>query len=241
MDAEVPEHRVGFPATKEHDGVLVNVGAEKGSGAARAKGASAEEGGVDARSVLNKLSGVAESVRDVLRLDVVPLLTCRVEVAMDRDVRGSLRTLKAEADPAESLAGAQERIGGRFVTDLFAADSILLVIEFQRGELNGGDVRVIQRCCRGGVNFAGHGEVDVAEREGLRPGFGGGGRKVLGGAQEPPEGDDDEVDGVGVEEPKFIVIDVEGSWEASEVSDVGQVGPAGRCVFVCHGFEERSE
>ena len=53
-------------------------------------------------------------------------------------------------------------------------DRILLVIEFQRGELNGGNVRVIQRCCRRGVNFASHGEVDVAEGEGLGPSLSGG-------------------------------------------------------------------
>ena len=43
--------------------------------------------------------------------------------------------------------------------------------------------------------------------------------------QEPPEGDDDEVDDVGVEEPELRVVDVEGFMEAAEVSDVGWVGP----------------
>ena len=59
LDAEVPQHGVGFPTAKEHDGVLVNVGAEQGGGAARTEGASAEERAVDARDVLNGITGVA--------------------------------------------------------------------------------------------------------------------------------------------------------------------------------------
>ena len=104
-------------------------------------------------------------------------------------------------------------------------DRILLVVEFQRGELNGGDVRVIQRCCRCRVNFASHGEVDVAEGERLGPSLVCGGVEVLGRAQEPPEGDDDKVDDVGVEESELRVVDIEDCVEAAEVSDVGRVGP----------------
>ena len=171
----------------------------------------------------------------------LPVPRVRVEVVVDRCARGSPRLLQAEADPSEGLARAQDEIGGRFVADLFAVDRILSVIEFQRVELNGGNVRVIQRCYRSGVNFVSNGEVDVAERESLGLSLAGGGVEVLGGTQEPPKGDDDEIDGVGVEEPGLRMIDVEGFMEAAEVSDVGWVGPVRLGVFVGHGLEERSE
>ena len=48
LDAEVDEHCVGFPAAEQFDGVLVDVGAEQRRGAARAKAAGAEQGGINA-------------------------------------------------------------------------------------------------------------------------------------------------------------------------------------------------
>ena len=102
MDAEAPEHGVGFPTTEEHDGVLVDVSAEQGGSAARAERASAEEVVVDARGCLNGLTSVAESVRDEARVDYVPLLMrrVRVEVVMDRCAGRGLRLLKVEANPS---------------------------------------------------------------------------------------------------------------------------------------------
>ena len=152
------------------------------------------------------------------------MLRVRVEVVVDRCFRGGFRPLQAEADPPQCLARAEERIVGRFVADLFPADRILLVVEFQRGELNGGDVRVIQRCCRCGVDFASHGEVDVAEGERLGASLRSGGVEVLGRTQEPPEADDDEVNDVCVEGSELRVVHIEGCVEAAEVSDVGRVG-----------------
>ena len=44
LNAEVAEHGIGFPSAQELDGVLVNAGAQKSSGAARMKGSGTDEG-----------------------------------------------------------------------------------------------------------------------------------------------------------------------------------------------------
>ena len=86
---------------------------------------------------MDKIASMTEGVCDKVGIDDASLLVLRVrvEVAMDRSGGGSLHLLQAEADPSCGFAWAQDGIVGRFVADLFATDHILLVIEFQRGEL----------------------------------------------------------------------------------------------------------
>ena len=64
LDAKVAEHRVGFPAAEELDPGWVNVGAHQCRGAARTKGAGAEQSIVDAGGVLQALGTVTEAVGD---------------------------------------------------------------------------------------------------------------------------------------------------------------------------------
>ena len=71
--------------------------------------------------------------------------------------------------------------------------------------------------------------------------FGGGRVGALGRSQEPEEGDDDEVDDVGVEGSILRVIDIEGVDEPSQDGDVGWVGSACGVVVALEGLEERSE
>lgn len=59
LDAQVAEHGVGFPASKELDGVLVNPGAEEGSGSAGAEAAGRQKGGVNAQGVAEVGGAVA--------------------------------------------------------------------------------------------------------------------------------------------------------------------------------------
>ena len=66
-------------------------------------------------------------------------------------------------------------------------------------------------------------------------------RYSRGRAEEPPEGDDDEVDEVGVEDAKLFVLGVEGFGQGPKNGDVCRVGPAARVVFVFHGLEESRE
>ena len=81
----------------------------------------------------------------------------------------------------------------------------------------------------------------MAELEGLGVSFGGGRVSALGGSQEPEEGDDDEVDDVGVEGSMLRVVEVEGVNEPSQDGDVGWAGSACGVVVALEGFEERSE
>ena len=99
----------------------------------------------------------------------------------------------------------------------------------------------MQRCCRCGVDLSVDGKGDVAEVEGLGASFGRGRVEVLSGSQEPEEGDNDEVDGVGIEHAIDWVVEVQGIHEGLQDGDVGWVGAGGRFIFVSEGFEESSE
>ena len=101
--------------------------------------------------------------------DRVPCLVFRVRVvvAVNWVVQGGGRPAHAQGDAAEGLAWAEEAVGGRFVADLFALDSILLVVKLQEGKLNGGLIRVIQRFHEGVVDGSVDGEVEVLEEERL--------------------------------------------------------------------------
>ena len=59
-----------------------------------------------------------------------------------------------------------------------------------------------------------------------------------GWSQEPVEGDDDEVEGVLVEDSFFRVVEVDGFWDSWEDGDVGRVGFGLGVVFVSERLEE---
>lgn len=102
---------------------------------------------------------------------------------------------------------------------------------------------VIQRCVGSFSGGASDGERDVAEQEGLGPcivvvlaAF-----KVLGRAQEPEEGDNDEVDEDGVEGPIDFMVGVEDVHEGADDGNVGRIGSSGWIVLGVEPFEESSE
>jgi hypothetical protein len=68
LDAKVAQHGIGFPAAKEHDGVLVDIGAEQSGCSARAEGAGADELGVDAGASVACVGSMAQGVGDKGRL-----------------------------------------------------------------------------------------------------------------------------------------------------------------------------
>ena len=125
--------------------------------------------------------------------------------------------------------------------NFLAFDGILLV---GKGELDilksKYDSFVIQRCSRGEIVAAIDAEFDVLEFErfasSLARSF-----DVLGGAQEPEVGNDDEVDDMGVEGPPLGVLEVQAVEQGFDDADVGGVGTSTWVVFVAEGSEESSE
>ena len=165
-----------------------------------------------------------------------------VEVLVERRCAGSAVALEAHRYASEGLARAVKRVRVGFVANTFAADSILLVSELQRGVAEaGGDNGVIQRCCVAGVHLAVDGKVCVLELEGLRARFRCGGFEVFGWTEEPVETDDGQVDDVGFHGSVFGVVDVEAGAHALEDGKADGVGARGWVVFVGHSLEERSE
>ena len=140
--------------------------------------------------------------------------------------------MKVPGKAEEGLAGAEEGIGSGGVAYGFTTNSVLLVTEAESGlcqPLQAG--RVIQRRVGGTVDFAVDGKVDVTEAEGLGASSRGGGVKVFGGTKKPEEGDNDEVNGVGVELAIHMVGGVEDVLELLDDGNVAWVDSRGRGVF----------
>ena len=210
LDAEVAEHGVTFPAAQETDGVRVNLGTEEGGGSTRAQGAGREEEGINARGGGEGSGTVAKGIGDMAGLDRVPLAALSVVVAEERSISRRVGELEAAGDATEGFDGTEEGVGVGAMTHLFTTDSILLVREGQEGQGDGLDgLIVMQRHCRRRMLAPVDGEGDILEEEGLGPGVWIGGLQVLGRTEEPVEGNDDEIDGVAVEETKGRVVEVE--------------------------------
>ena len=73
------------------------------------------------------------------------------------------------------------------------------------------------------VDRAVDGEMDVLEAEGLRAAFSSG-IQVFRWPKEPVEGDDDEVDDVGVGNAEFGMFSLEDVNDGADNGDVGRVG-----------------
>ena len=81
----------------------------------------------------------------------------------------------------------------------------------------------------------------MLEEEGLRAAVLYAGEAVLGGPEQPKEGNDDEVDDVGVEGSEFRMVSVESVEELSQDERVDWIGARWRVVVVVEGLEESSE
>ena len=68
LDAQVAEHGVRFPASKQHDGLCANVGTEQGGCPARTQRAGGDFGGEDARVGFVCFSRMLDGIGDVGRL-----------------------------------------------------------------------------------------------------------------------------------------------------------------------------
>lgn len=85
LDAQVAEHGIRLPATKQLDVILVNAGTEQGGGSTRAKGASTEEHEGNPSERLEALGGETKSVGDDCRGDTIPALVVGVSVVVVAD------------------------------------------------------------------------------------------------------------------------------------------------------------
>ena len=103
---DVDEHGVGFPAAEQFDGVLVDVGAEQRSGAARAKkAAGAEQGGINAGEMAKSGGTGAKGGGHEGIADVVPGVV--VVVGVERSLgRGAMEPLMG-SNAGKSAEGAQ--------------------------------------------------------------------------------------------------------------------------------------
>ena len=187
---------------------------------------------------------MAESVGDMLSLDMVPapLGGMRVEVPVDGSQGRCVGEMQSQADPGKGLARTVEGIGSGSVANLFATDSVLLVVERERRSRDGVDIaQVIQRTVRGGHYAVVKVEGDVAVAKGLGASFRCVGVDILSGAEEPEEGGDDEVDNVGVEDSKDFMIPVKDGSETPEDGGVDRVGSGCWVVLVSESLEVRPE
>jgi hypothetical protein len=80
LDADVAQHGIGFPATKEHDGVLVDIGAEQSGDSTWAERAGTDELGVDAGASVAGVGGMAQGVDDESWFDGGPVVDTGVVV-----------------------------------------------------------------------------------------------------------------------------------------------------------------
>ena len=141
----------------------------------------------------------------------------------------------------DGLAGAEERMIGGVVRDLFASDRILLVSECERDLGDQVLVSVMQRCGEGVARATVKLEFDVVEAEGAGAGFVFvAGACAFSGAHEPEEGGDCEVDRGAVGFSVDGVFEVEDFIEVLEDGGVDGLDARGRVVFVAQGGEVRS-
>ena len=97
MDAEVAEHGIRFPVSKQHDGLCTNVGTEQGGGAARPQRLGGDFGGEDAGVNLVHASRMLDGVGDVGGLGRCGAVDGRVSVLCGVCVCGSLGVVVFEA------------------------------------------------------------------------------------------------------------------------------------------------
>jgi hypothetical protein len=148
------------------------------------------------------------------------------------------------ADAEESFGGTKVGVRGSSLCYLFATDRDILVSKGEAAREDGAFIYFIQSIVGSNVCHVLVAALDskrgVAQTEGLRaPGVRGDG--VFGRAKEPVEGEDGEVDDMGVDTSMDLVVGFEDSEQVSDDGDVGRVGSLGRVVLVLEALEESSE
>ena len=162
--------------------------------------------------------------------------------AVDGGVCSGVGLQQTEADTSKGFGGTVEGVGGCGVADLFPTYGVLLVTELEDSVCDTTDiVLIIQRRRGATVDFSPNGEVNVLEEEGRGASVLFTGVAVLARAKEEEEGDDGEVDDVGVEGSPGGMQDVEGVEETPQDGEVTRVGACFGVVFVFEGLEESSE
>jgi hypothetical protein len=189
---------------------------------------------------------MAEGIGDIAGLDFVPAIVEGVEVVVDGGVAkgGSISNMRADVhrDASQSLGGTHVGVTSGAVSYFFAADSILLVREFEGSERDSFQVvLVMQRCVGGVVDTAVNREEDVTESEGLAAGRSVGRACILGGAHEPVEGNDTQELCVAVEDAPLGMVRVKGFEESADDGDVDRVGPGGGVIFALEALDEIKE
>ena len=129
LDVEVAEHGIRLPVTHKLNGILVNVGAQESGSSARVEAAGTEQERVNARQGSYFGGRVSKSVGDILRFDTVHGAIGKDSV--DQCLPGSIVLLEVKDNLPEAFAGADLRVGGATMANLFAFTSyyILLVRE----------------------------------------------------------------------------------------------------------------
>ena len=185
-----------------------------------------------------------ECVGDVFGLDVIPSLIIRVIVTTYRCIWWGPVLEVAVADPSKGFGPTDEFVVGAGVSDLFAFDGILLVIE---REVSFGDqldvVQVMQRCPWRGIGGTAYNERDMTEKEGFGPGVVRAVEVVAGvlrWSHEPEESDDAEVDDMELHGAMLGIFGSEDFDEGFKDGDVGWVGSRLRTIlFLECGHEIR--
>ena len=136
VDVEVAQHGIGFPPSKELDGVLVDVSTEQGSGSAEAEAAGTDQCWVHTSLVLEASGCVSECVGDVFGFGVAAVARCIV-VCTDGGVVGHVTTADVHDETCQGLDRAKEGVRGSPVRNTLTTDGLLLVSETEarKGDL----------------------------------------------------------------------------------------------------------
>ncbi|CAJ1953577.1 unnamed protein product [Cylindrotheca closterium] len=130
LDMEVAKHGVTFPASNELDGVAIDVGAEKGHGTARTKGAGANVGRKETEVGAAGGCSLVYCSGDVGRFYGV--MAAVLEIGCNDGVHVCSMLSEMEDTADHGADGAEDIMSAPTVTDDFATDTILL-----RGECKG--------------------------------------------------------------------------------------------------------
>ena len=89
LNPQVAEHGVGFPASKELDGIFIYAGAEEGGSTAWSQASRGEEAWVDVVDMVGELGSEANAFRCQFGVSAVPLFTVLVVVPEEFSLSGA--------------------------------------------------------------------------------------------------------------------------------------------------------
>jgi len=238
LHAEVAEHRVGLPASKELNLVFIPVGAEQGGGAPGSEALAADAVWEYPSNVVDRGGGFAEACSDVECSDVVGL-TVLVVVCVEWSVRGCVLVSQVLNSSGHPLSGTPEGVFTWAVADCFVSYTVLLVGKDESNE--GAPSHVMQRADCGIEVVPGR----SAEEHVFEPkrcafsGLGGGRACIFTGSAEEVEGQGGKVDDSFSKGSVGMVLeDFDESFENGEAARCD----AGRCrVVVLEELEDAFE